>query len=130
MGIAASVAASPPAQLHAQGADQSSLQRIRAALAKGPSPFQAPLPATDPLTFHVDVRAPLIALTPIEETPVDPTYGLPSVGQLLGEGVAKLRSAVVNYKRARARRRARQEVDAALAAFCETGQCPAPRPEP
>jgi hypothetical protein len=40
-------------------------------------------------------------------------------------GIGKIRSAVVRYKRRRAERRARQEVDEALSAFCAVNECPA-----
>jgi hypothetical protein len=41
-------------------------------------------------------------------------------------GVQKIGSAVVDYKRRRAKRRARKEVDDALAAFCAVHECPMP----
>ena len=39
-------------------------------------------------------------------------------------GIGKIGSAAVDYKRRRARRRARKEVDGALAAFCAVRECP------
>jgi hypothetical protein len=44
-------------------------------------------------------------------------------------GVGKIQSAVVHYKRGRAERRARAEVDQALAAFCAVQECPTLRPD-
>ena len=70
----------------------------------------------------------LSVLQPVDETPFDPTFGLPSVGELLMDGVEKIRSAVVDYKRRRAERRARKEVDDALAAFCAVHECSLPTP--
>jgi hypothetical protein len=61
-------------------------------------------------TFQVEVLAILPLLQPVEEIPFDPTFGLPSVGELLMGGIGKIRSAVVNYKRGRAEHRARKEV--------------------
>jgi hypothetical protein len=95
-----------------------SLDRIRAAL-KQPPPMvrvPAPVPSDEP-TFRVEVREPVLDLQPIEEKPFDLTYGLPSAGELLMRGIGKIQSGIVNYKRSRAERRARKEVEDALAAF-------------
>jgi hypothetical protein len=54
-----------------------------------------------------------------EKKPIDPTYGLPTIDELFMDGVQKIRSA----KRGRAERRARKEVEDALAAFCATNVC-------
>ncbi len=99
-----------------------SLERIRAALKEQPL-LRVPELSGDP-TFYVEVRRRLPVLQPVEEKPFDPTFGLPSVGELMMDGIEKIRSAVVNYKRGRAERRARQEVADALAAFCATRGCP------
>jgi len=42
------------------------------------------------------------------------------------DGVEKIGSAVVDYKRRRAERRARKEVDDVLAAFCAVHECSLP----
>jgi hypothetical protein len=76
--------------------------------------------------FRVDVRPPLFVMQPIEEKPFDPTFGLPSAGELLMGGIEKVRSAAVHYKRGRTKRRVRKEVDDALAAFCAVRECPTP----
>jgi len=117
------------AQLHAQtdnAVSPESVERIRAALSQPPPVLRLPAPSPDTLTFHVEVRAPLSVLEPIDEKPFDPTFGLPSVGELMVRGVGKIGSAAGNYKRRRAERRARKEVDDALAAFCGAQQCPTP----
>ena len=75
-------------------------------------------------TFRTEVRQPLWVLRPTEEEPFDPTLGLPSIGELLMGGLAKIHSAAVAYKRSRAERRARREVDDALSAFCAVHECP------
>lgn len=93
-----------------------SLDRIRAALKQPPPLLHVP-PASDEPTFRVEVRESLLDLPPIEEKPFDPTWGLPSAGELLMRGIGKIQSSIVNYKRSRAERRARQEVQDALAAF-------------
>ena len=103
-----------------------SVERIRAALKQPPPLLQIPAQSGDTPTFRVEVRAPLSVLQPIEDTPFDPTFGLPSVGELLMDGVEKIGSAVVDYKRRRAERRARKEVDDALAAFCAVHECSLP----
>ena len=71
--------------------------------------------------FHVEVRERPFLLEPLEEKPFDPTYGLPSLGELVMGGIGKIRSAV----HGRAERRARKEVDDALASFCAVNDCPA-----
>lgn len=118
-----------PAQLQAQtdnAVSPESVERIRAALSQPPPVLRLPAPSPDTLTFHVEVRAPLSVLEPIDEKPFDPTFGLPSVGELVGRGIGKIGSAAGNYKRRRAQRRARKEVDDALATFCAAQQCLTP----
>jgi hypothetical protein len=103
-----------------------SLDRIRAAL-KQPSPvLRLPEEPGGTPTFRIEVRAPHFVLEPVDEQTFDPTLGLPSAGELLMSGIEKIRSAAVNYKRGRAERRARKEVDDALAQFCAVHECPAP----
>jgi hypothetical protein len=105
--------------IQAQSADAQlpvSLDRIRAALQMPPPVLHVPAASDEP-TFRVEVREQLLDLQPIEEKPLDLTYGLPSAGELLMGGIGKIRSTIVNYKRGRAQRRARQEVEEALAAF-------------
>jgi len=95
-----------------------SLDRIRAALKQPPPMVRVPAPApSDEPTFRVEVREPVLDLQPIEEKPFDLTYGLPSAGELLMRGIGKIQSGIVSYKRSRAERRARKEVEDALAAF-------------
>lgn len=120
-----------PATLQAQGSDTQlpvSLARIRAALEAPPPVLQMPAPAGDLPTFRVEVHQPFSMTRPIDEEPFDPTWGLPSAGELMMGGISKLRSAVVDYKRGRARRNARKEVEDALAAFCAVHECPSPAP--
>jgi len=100
-----------------------SVDRIRAALNQPPPVLRIPAPSGDTPTFHIDVQNQV--LPPIDDKPFDPTFGLPSVGELLMDGIGKLGSAAVDYKRARAARRVRKEVDDALAAFCAVHACPA-----
>jgi hypothetical protein len=102
-----------------------SLERIRAALEAPPPVFQVPVTPAEVPTFRVEVRQPYFSFELADEEPFDPTYGLPSVGELLMGGVGKIRSAAAGYKERRARRRARQEVADALAAFCAAHACPA-----
>ena len=102
-----------------------SMERIRAALQQ-PPPLNLSVPSTDIPTFRLEVREQLFVVKPTEEKPFDPTFGLPSLGELFMDGVAKIHSAVVDYKHGRAERRARSEVDDALAAFCAERECPAP----
>ena len=59
----------------------------------------------------------MLDLPPLDEQPLDLTYGLPSAGELLMRGIGKIQSSIVNYRRGRAERRARKEVEDALAAF-------------
>jgi len=94
-----------------------SLDRIRAALKQPPPLLQASKAADDTPTFRVEVREPVLDLQPVDEKPFDLTWGLPSAGELLASGIGKIRSTIVNYKRGRAERRARKEVEDALAAF-------------
>ncbi len=101
-----------------------SMERIRAALKEQPPLLRVPAPSGDMPTFYVEVRERLPVLQPVDENPFDPTFGLPSVGELMMGGIEKIRSAVVNYQRGRAERRARKEVEDALAAFCATRGCP------
>ena len=95
-----------------------SLDRIRAALTTPPPLLQVPAPSSDdsPM-FRVEVRKQLLDLPPLDEKPFDLTYGLPSAGELLINGIGKIRSTIVNYKRGRAERRARKEVEEAIATF-------------
>ncbi len=103
-----------------------SMERIRAGLERPPSRLQVPQPSVDVPTFRIEVRERPFVLKPIDEKPFDPTYGLPSVGELLMNGIENIRSAAVDYKRRRVERRARKEVDGALAAFCAVGECATP----
>ena len=103
-----------------------SIARIRAGLNQPPSPLQVPPPSVDRPTFRVEVQERLFVLDPVPDEPFDPTFGLPSVGELLMSGVENIRSAAVGYKRRRAERRARTEVDGALAAFCAVRECSTP----
>jgi hypothetical protein len=103
-----------------------SIERIRAGLNRPPSPLQVPSTSVDRPTFRVEVQERLFVLDPIPDKPFDPTFGLPSVGELLMSGVENIRSAAVGYKRRRAERRVRKEVDGALAAFCAVRQCSTP----
>jgi hypothetical protein len=102
-----------------------SMERIRAALQQQPA-LRVPAPSGDIPTFRVEVRAPPFVLQPVDDKPFDPTFGLPSAGELLMDGIEKMRSAVVQHKRGRAERRARKEVEDALAAFCAARECPTP----
>jgi len=115
--------------IQAQAADSPlpvSMERIRAGLKQPPSLLQAPPPSDDKPTFRLEVQAPPFALQTVEDKPFDPTFGLPSVGELLMDGIEGIRSSVVQYKRRHAERRARKEVDGALAAFCAVRVCSAP----
>ena len=112
--------------IQAQAADSQlpvSLERIRAALKQPPSLLQVPPPSSDTPTFRLEVRERPFVLQPLDEKPFDPTFGLPSAGELLMTGIENVRSAAVHYKRRRAGRRARKEVDAAVAAFCAVREC-------
>lgn len=115
--------------IQAQDADSQlpvSMERIRAALKQPPPRLQVPAPSGDRPTFRIEVRERSFVLQPTDERPFDPTFGLPSVGELLMNGIGKIQSAAVDYKRRRARRRARKEVDDSLAAFCAVRECPTP----
>jgi hypothetical protein len=101
-----------------------SLEKIRAALEKPPPVLSRPARPDERSTFRVEIRQPRWVLRPTEEEPFDPTLGLPSIGELLMGGIAKIHSAAVGYKRSRAERRVRREVDEALAAFCAVHECP------
>jgi hypothetical protein len=93
--------------IQAQAADSQlpvSMERIRAALRQPPPILHVPAPSGDRPTFHVEVRQRLFGLQPIDEKPFDPTFGLPSVGELLMNGIENIRSAAVDYKRRRAER--------------------------
>src|SRR5262245_53225619 len=114
------------APVRAQTADAGlpvSIERIRAGLKQPPS-LLVPAPSGDVPTFHVEVRERLPVVQGVDEKPVDLTFGLPSAGELVMGGIEKIRSAAVRYKRGRAERRARKEVEDALTAFCEGHQCP------
>jgi len=115
--------------IQAQAADSQlpvSIDRVRAGLKQPPSLFQQPPPADMP-TFRMEIRERLFVVPPIElEKPFDPTFGLPSLGELLLDGIEHVRSSAVAYKRRRAERRARNEVDGALAAFCALRECSTP----
>ena len=117
-----------PAQA-GEGPSAASLARIRKALEAPPARLQPPAPSTDMPTFRVEVHEPLVNLDPIDEEPFDPTMGLPSAGDLLMGGIGKIRSAVADHRRKGARRRARKEVQDALAAFCAVHACPASAPK-
>jgi hypothetical protein len=127
-GILAAILLLPsPIQARADDSQSAaSLDRIRAALEQPPPVLRLPEPSAETPTFRIEVRAPAFVLEPIDEQPFDPTFGLPSAGELLMDGIDKIRSAVVRYKRKRAERRARKEVDDAMAAFCAIHECPAP----
>jgi hypothetical protein len=116
-----------PASLQAQTADPASpesLRRVRAALKEPPPILWVPTSGVVP-TFRVEVLQPFWNLDPVDEDQLDPTMGLPSAGELLMGGIGKIHSATVRYKHKRAKRRARQEVDEALKAFCAVHECPA-----
>lgn len=115
--------------IQAQAADAQlpvSMERIRAGLMRPPSRLQVPPSSVDIPTFRIEVRERPFVLQPPDEEPFDPTFGLPSVGELLMNGLENIRSAAVDYRRRRAERRARKEVDGALAAFCAVRQCSTP----
>jgi hypothetical protein len=114
------------APMQAQAGDSHlpvSLERIRAALEEPPPVLRVPARSGEIPTFRVEVGQRLSVLQPVEEEPFDPTWGLPSAGELLMGGIEKIRSAAVGYKRRRAERRARREVREALAAFCAAHEC-------
>jgi hypothetical protein len=125
MAIAAAMLA-VPAPIQAQAGDSRlpvSLDRIRAALNRPPPQLRVPAWSNAAPTFRTEVHQDYFNPRPIEEEPpLDPTLGLPSVGELLLGGVGKIRSAA----RGRARRRAKEAVAGELAAFCAVHQCAAP----
>lgn len=105
-----------------------SMERIRAALERQEQQqrfLRGVDTSSDMPMFHVhvEVRVRPHVLTPRQEDAFDLTFGLPSVGELIFDGVEKIRSAVVKYRRSRAERRARKEVKDALAAFCAAHGC-------
>ena len=103
-----------------------SLTRIRAALAEPPPVLQTIAASSETPTFRVEVRQQAWTFDPLDEDAFDPTYGLPSVGELVVGGIGKIKSAAVNYKQRRTKRRAKKEVEEALEAFCAAHECPAP----
>jgi hypothetical protein len=114
-----------PLPVQAQTADTPpavSIERIRAALQQPPSRLLAASPGDTP-TFRLEVRQLFIVSPPPEEKPFDPTFGLPSIGELVMGGIGKIQSTAVKYKRGRAERHARKQVDDELAAFCATREC-------
>jgi hypothetical protein len=116
-----------PSPIQAQTDDSQlpvSMERIRAALKQPPPLLQVPAPSGNIPTFRIEVRERLLVPPPIDEKPFDPTFGLPSAGELLMNGIEKIRLSAVHYKRGRAERRARKEVEDALAAFCAVRECP------
>jgi hypothetical protein len=116
----------PAIQAQAGDSDATgSLARIRAALERPPGILLRRTQSADPPTFRVEIRERLPVLLPVDEKPFDPTFGLPSVGGLLMDGVGKIGSVIADYKRHRVVRRARKEVEDALAAFCAVHECPA-----
>jgi hypothetical protein len=119
----------PASVVHAQEAGATlpvSLARIRAALAAPPPRLSLPQPTLDVPTFRAEVTRDLFEPAPIVDATFDPTWGLPSAGELMMSGVGKLGTAVGDYRRGRAKRRARKEVDDALADFCAERGCTPP----
>jgi hypothetical protein len=118
-----------PAEVRAQGPDAHgpvSLERIRAGLDAPPSRLRVLPPSRDAVpTFRVEVHQ-YLSLEPLDQERFDPTYGLPSAGELMMGGIDKLRSTVAAFKKRRAQRRARQEVADSLAEFCAVHACPDP----
>ena len=131
-GIAAAVLAAPaPVRAQAETSPLPvSLERIRKALNEPPPRLPPPPPSSEMPTFRVEVNQGFPVMPAPVEEPFDPTWGLPSAGQLMMGGIQKVGSAVASYKRGRAKRRARKEVDDALAAFCAAHECPPPQPTP
>jgi hypothetical protein len=103
-----------------------SMERIRAALEREPAfpnglaPSSGLAPTGDTPTFRVKIQA---LLAPVQEDAFDPTFGLPSVGELMMAGIERIRSAAARSIRNRAQRRAQKEVADALAAFCAARGC-------
>jgi hypothetical protein len=129
IGIAAAAVVAP-ATAHAQATDAygaTSLARIRAALVSPPPRLHVPPPSTGvtPM-FHVEVTQYFSMRDPFDEPPADPTWGLPSAGELMMGGIGKLQSAVSGYKKRRARGKAKREVSDALGEFCAVNACPPP----
>ena len=115
-------------QIQAKAPDQQSsvsIARIRAGLNR-PPPLRIVVPSDDRTTFRSEVRARPFVL-PSNEQAIDPTLGLPTLGELVMDGIENVRSAAVQYKRRRAERRARKEVADVLAAFCAIRECPTPQ---
>jgi hypothetical protein len=101
-----------------------SLDHIRAGLAEPAPVLQVPVESGDKPIFRVEVRQANWTLRPVEpEPPVDTTYGLPTVQELLIDGIQKVRA----YKHSRTERRAQKEVADALAALCSVRDCAPPR---
>jgi hypothetical protein len=102
-----------------------SISRIRAALERQPSVLQPPQPpsSNEMPTFRLETRQRIWSQPATEEKPVDTTYGLPTVGGLMMDGIEKIRTA----KHSRSERRARKEVENAVAAFCATNKCSSSR---
>jgi hypothetical protein len=119
-----------PATSGAQAADARSLARIRAALEKAPPPLQMAPRSGEIPTFRVEVEQYIDLQRSVDDPPLDPTMGIPSAGELLMGGIGKIHSAVVGYKRGRAKRKARKEVQDALTEFCAVHECPAPPARP
>jgi hypothetical protein len=118
--------------VQAQAADPQSpvsIERIRAGLKQPPPLLQLPAPSGNIPTFGIEIRERLFVLQASDEKTFDPTFGLPSAGELLMNGIERIRSAAVGYKRRRAQRRARKEVDDALSAFCAVRECSTPNPD-
>jgi hypothetical protein len=112
-------------QIQAQATEPQSsvwIDRIRAGL-KRPASLLIAVPSTGRPTFRSEVRARPFDLQFNDDRAIDPTMGMPSVGQLVMEGIENVRSAAVQYKRRRAERRARKEVADTLAAFCALRKC-------
>jgi hypothetical protein len=122
--VAAILALQSPIQ--AQTADSRlpvSIDRIRAGLTQPPSVLQVPLPPDEAPTFRIEIRQQVVVPPAVDEQPFNPTFGLPSLGELVLSAIEGVRSAAVDYKHRRAERRARKEVDDAIAAFCAVHQC-------
>ena len=117
-----------PGTSRAQAADARSLARIRAALEKEPPRLQVAAPSAEPPTFRVEVEQYIDLQRSVADPPLDPTMGIPSAGQLLVGGIGRIHSAVAGYKRGRAKRKARKEVQDAMAEFCAVNVCPASAP--
>jgi hypothetical protein len=99
-----------------------SMERIRTALEQQSPYLQWLIPSSDTPTFYLDIHQPFL-LSPPPQNTFDPTYGLPSIGALMIDGIVKIRSTAVNYKHDLATRRAKREVERALKAFCEINNC-------